>query len=476
VRRERLRSSLALLLACLTAAGSATAAPITMERKLGEEFVAEARRGLPMIKDYRLNRFISGIGNRYVDTLGKQPFDYQFFVINDSSINAFAVPGGKIFINAGLVSRSDNEGELAGVMGHEVAHSHAHHSVRQQEKAAVANYAGLLGVFLMVINPVLGQAALSASMGQQLKYQRDFEREADFIGIDLSKKAGYDPAAMLGLLRKLYEEQQAHPTLLPPYFMSHPLTGERMAYLEAALGKNEWQVERRPPTMEFERMQATARAHSETRRQAVPQYERRLAEAKTDEERADALELIGLLMVQGEEYEGGLGYLEKAEVTGREVDRELGRAYLREGMLDKAEPRLRRVVAKSPGDWDAAGDLGELLYQQGHYDKASRSLQRSHDLHPYRPHVMEALARAMDKVGRRGAGFYYLAGASELRSQAQQAKSYYARAAESMPADDPLRAELDVKMGALVEAEPRIPDSHQRPGRFHGEPVGDLER
>ena len=92
MRRRILRPSLALIVAWSVAASSAMAAPITMERKMGAEFVIQARRGLPMIKDYRLNRFVSGIGNRYVDTLGNQPFDYQFFIINDSSINEISCP------------------------------------------------------------------------------------------------------------------------------------------------------------------------------------------------------------------------------------------------------------------------------------------------------------------------------------------------------------------------------------------------
>jgi predicted Zn-dependent protease len=243
---ERLRAVLSALLAATLSLSPAPAhASISMEREVGEEFVKEARQGLPMINDWEINGLVSSIGRKFVGVLGTQPFDYEFFVVSEDSINAFAVPGGKIFVHAGLIARAESEDELAGVVGHEVAHAHAHHAVRQEQKGAAASYASLLGIFLTALNPVLGQAAIAAAMGQQLKYQRDFEREADFLGFDYAKKAGYEPGAMFALLRKIYEEQKINPTLMPPYFQSHPLSGERMAYLEAAIKRNEWEPMRR---------------------------------------------------------------------------------------------------------------------------------------------------------------------------------------------------------------------------------------
>lgn len=448
---------------CLLVASPVTsvAAPIATERQLGEEFVIEARKQIPLIDDYEINSFVRSVGSRFVAKLGTQPFDYEFFVVNDGSINAFAVPGGKIFINAGLISRADNEAELAGVIGHEIAHAHAHHSVRQQEKSAAANYAGLLGMFLTLVNPVLGQAAVSAAVGQQLKYQRDFEREADFLGIDLAKQAGYDPSAMLGLLRKIYDEQKVNPTAIPPYFLSHPLTGERMTYLESALGTKEWEVDRASADWEFSRVQAIARGNCQTRRQAVPPYERMLSSADKST-RPGALELIGVLMTHGEDYQAAIPYLEEAARDGRNVDRELGRAYLRTGRLKDAGARLGRVIAANPQDWSALADMGETHYQEGAFAPAAELLERSYTLYPYTPSLMETLARAMDKIGRRGAGFYYLAAAAEFRGDSTQAATYYAKAAETIPASDPLKATVDEKLAALEKEKPRVPPSHQR--------------
>ncbi|RMF23031.1 MAG: hypothetical protein D6760_06205, partial [Deltaproteobacteria bacterium] len=202
----RLLSSAGLACCLVLVASHAMAASIRSEREIGEEVVKEARQHLRLIHDYEVDRLVDEVGERLVAVLGTQPFDYEFFVVADDSINAFAVPGGKVFVHAGLISRVESIDELAGVMAHEIAHAHAHHAARQQEKAATANYASLLGIFLSIIHPVLGQAALAAGQGMQLKYQRDFEREADLLGVDYAAKAGYNAGAILRMLRKIYDE------------------------------------------------------------------------------------------------------------------------------------------------------------------------------------------------------------------------------------------------------------------------------
>lgn len=424
--------------------------PVAEERKIGEEVAVEARRRLPLIADYEINSFIREMGGRIVRTLGTQPFNYEFFVVRDDSLNAFAVPGGKVFVHAGLIARASSEDEIAGVMAHEVAHAHAHHSVRQQQKGQVANYATLLGVLLSAINPVVGSAAVTAGMSQQLKYQRDFEREADFLGIDFAKEAGYEPGAMLGMLRKINAQQQLNPTMVPPYFQSHPLTGERMAYLESSLGKSEWEVKTKTASDELLRVQAIARANAQTRKEAVPDYERSLAAAKP-QERPVALELIGVLMTHGEDYALAIDYLEQADKAGRGVDRELGRSYLRKGRLEDARPRLLRAAAVS-ADWNAQADLGDLYYQLGEYPQSVEAYRKAVSAYPWLPDVQQSLGRALNKAGKLGEAFYWYGRAAELQGAPAQALSYYQQAQKSLPAADPLKSDLDGRVEKLAKA------------------------
>ncbi|MFQ5477045.1 MAG: M48 family metalloprotease [Candidatus Binatia bacterium] len=424
------------------------AASIAMEKELGEEFSLQARQQLPLSDDYEINRMVTDIGDALVEAVGHQPFDYEFAVVADDSINAFAVPGGKIYVHAGLISRVSSEDALAGVLAHEIAHVHAHHAIRQQQKSAAGNYAALAGVFLSMINPILGQAAMAAGLGQNLKYQRDFEREADFLGLDYVRDAGFDPSAMLGLLRVIYDEQKLNPTNVPPYFLSHPLTGERMANMESKLRSLEWNLPPAVMSRRLERAATIARAMSQTREQAVPVYERRLSRADEISRPAE-LELIGLLMLHGEEYVMAEKYLSEAEKLGRSVDRELGRALLRRGKYEAARSRLIRAVASDDEDWNALEDLGELDYLQGDFQHAIERLESSFKMFPWRPQAARTLARALDRVGKRERGFFYLATASDLEAKKLQALSYYKQSLPGLEENGEERAKAANRIRAL---------------------------
>jgi tetratricopeptide (TPR) repeat protein len=202
-------------------------------------------------------------------------------------------------------------------------------------------------------------------------------------------------------------------------------------------------------------------AHAQTRREAVPPYERRLATASAAD-KPKALELIGILMVHGDDYEAGRRYLEQAEALGRNVDRELGRAYLRSGSLEEAKKRLQRRVTAEASDYDALADLGEVYFQQGAYDEAVDRLNRSVELFPYLPNVERTLGRALDKAGRTGAGFYHFAHASEVEGEQLTALGYYQKALALLSTDDPLHPKSKDRIAELEKAKPRFP---MPPGR-----------
>ncbi len=440
---------------------------------MGEEFLAQARLQIPLVHDYEVLSFVRELGTRLVATLKDQPFDYEFFVVRSDDINAFAVPGGKIFFNAGLIARVESEDELAGVMGHEIAHSHAHHIVRQEQKSAPTNYAALLGMLLTVIHPALGVAALSAANAQTLKYQRDFEREADFLGVGYARAAGFEEEAIMHLLRKLFAEQQLNPTLVPPYLSSHPLTGERLSNLEAVLGNNEWTGKKLERSYRLKRVQAIVRGLSQRREQVVPEFERMLESASATE-RPLALELMGIMMTHGEDYALARPYLEQARDAGRNVDRELGRVYARLGMSEKALEYLQRAAEAHPDDWNVLADLGRTEYQLKDYEGAKEHLEKSVRLYPYLPEVLRTLGRGLGASDQEGEGFYRFGQASELEGHLAQAHYYYTKALETLPEDHPLRKELSTHM---TEVEEEVGETEPVPHpRRRGDPPRDPRR
>src|SRR4029077_20621584 len=158
---------------------------------------------------------------KIVAALGNQPFTYHFAVVRDARINAFAVPGGYIYVHGGLLLRASNDDEVAGVLGHEIAHVNAHHLARQQEATQLLNYAALLGVLLSVVQPAIGAGAVAANAAVQLQYRREFEQEADYLGAGYMRRAGYDPRGMLDFFKKMLDEQRLTPASAPPYLLSH---------------------------------------------------------------------------------------------------------------------------------------------------------------------------------------------------------------------------------------------------------------
>ena len=184
--------------------------------------------------------------------------------MRDPRINAFAVPGGYVYVNSGLLARAKNEDELAAVLGHEIAHVHAHHVVRQQEKTQALNYAALLGTLLSVVQPAVGALASATSAAVSLQYQRQFEQEADYMGARYLQASGYDPRAMLDFFKQLGDATRVASAGAPPYLQSHPVTDERLNHLEAVLKTQQWAPrDRRPPSFALQRVQALARVRSE---------------------------------------------------------------------------------------------------------------------------------------------------------------------------------------------------------------------
>src|SRR5262249_23365728 len=173
------------------------------EAELGRRFLLEARSQLPLIEDPAVTEYVERVGRRLVGVLGPQQFDYRFYVVQSPELNAFAVPGGYVFVFSGLLARAANDDELAGVLAHAVGHVSGHHLVRQQSEGQVWNYAALLGVLLSAVHPVLAAGAVAAAETAQLKYSREFEQEADYLGLRYATQAGYDPHALGSFFKTL---------------------------------------------------------------------------------------------------------------------------------------------------------------------------------------------------------------------------------------------------------------------------------
>lgn len=207
------------------------------EKRLGEEFMRAARRHWTIIDDADLNSYLQALGTRL---LGKSAAgaDYHFFIINDPSLNAFAVPGGYIGIHSGLLLAATNEDELAGVLAHEIAHIQQRHLPRllaEAKRAQVPRLATVLAAILLSGASgggaqALATAGAAADIQNQLNFTRRFEQEADRLGLSALARAGFDTEGLPAFFERLQTWSRLNEgNTLPPFLRTHPVTSDRIA-------------------------------------------------------------------------------------------------------------------------------------------------------------------------------------------------------------------------------------------------------
>lgn len=203
------------------------------EIHLGQQLAMQVETRMPMLNDWMIEGYVNNLGQHLAQFSRRSNIGYRFRVPNANEINAFALPGGFIYVNRALLEAAENESELAGVMAHEISHVVARHSVEQLERAQKYNLGlGLIGSILgnrsgaLIDLTKLGSQV--AATGFFMKYSRKAERQADELGVYNVYAAGYDPRGMITFFEKLQSLRRQQPNLLNAFFSSHPDIGERL--------------------------------------------------------------------------------------------------------------------------------------------------------------------------------------------------------------------------------------------------------
>ncbi len=238
-RRGRVRRVAAsLLLAVGMATTGCATLSVTEERQLGDQWVRQIQGELILVRDRVVVEYIENLGYSIVQVLGQQPFDYRFYVVEDPAINAFAGPGGHIFVHTGTILASRNVSELAGVMAHEVGHVYHRHVAENFNRARTTSIAHQVGV---IAAGVMGGAAAAqaASLGGGLaataylnSFGRDAEREADAFAVRVMPGAGIDPRGLVSFFQTIQAEGGPG---VPAFLSSHPLPAERIENTSALI-------------------------------------------------------------------------------------------------------------------------------------------------------------------------------------------------------------------------------------------------
>lgn len=219
---------------------------LSYDKKMGAEAALQVEQSIGIYKDSALTAYLNQVGARLVDALGDGPFEFKFSVVDMPEPNAFALPGGYIYVSRGLLSLVNDEAELAGVLGHEMIHVTKRHSVKQMKKSIFPGLLHIPGAIVGVFNSDLGRAINTpVSLGSELflsNYSRKQESESDEFGIKLASKAGYDPNKLAVILNSLSEDVEllTGEEEKKSYFSSHPITPKRVEDIDKEISKLQW--------------------------------------------------------------------------------------------------------------------------------------------------------------------------------------------------------------------------------------------
>ncbi|MCS6786154.1 MAG: M48 family metalloprotease [Thiobacillaceae bacterium] len=283
-------AALPLRAAELPELGEAARAGLTQaqEAQLGREIMRQVRANRDYLDDPELTEYLNDLGDRLAAVSPAPYRQFSFFAVRDPTINAFALPGGHIGVHTGLISAVRSESELAAVLAHEIAHVTQNHVARMLEAQKSASLASLVALAIAILaartDSQVSQAAATVgsalTVQQQLDYSRDFEREADRVGLNILTQAGFAPQAMVSFFERLQAQSRVLETHAPAYLRTHPLTYQRIADLQNRVG--ELPYRQYPDSLEFRLIQAKVWAGEGEPGQALARLESRLAQDARD--------------------------------------------------------------------------------------------------------------------------------------------------------------------------------------------------
>ena len=410
------------------------------EVRISREFRREAKKVLKFVNDPEVERYIDRIGRRILAATGPLSFDYRFFVVDEDQLNAFSVPGGSIYVYTGLIERTKNTDELAGVLGHEITHAKNHHMARASGPDAVS----ILSLLAMVALARSGSGPQAAGMvGQavsatrQLAFSRQLEMEADTLGTRYMAAAGYDPKGTIEFLKILDQERALNPVDVPAYILSHPISQERIANAELVV-KSLGQTQPRPddPTA-LKKVQIVIRMDRANRDDVVHEYEKLVKQAPRNPE---LLYLLGYAQQrQGQLSEARANYEQARKIWPENagLQRDLGRLYGEMGDFVKARTAFDQSLAIEPNEPLTYLYLGEMLEKSGDLRSAVGSYLNAQNLAPLWDRPLYKLGMLYGKLDRPGDGYYYLGRAFALQDEDDKAINNLERAVKILGPNSP---------------------------------------
>jgi len=393
------------------------------ERRIGEEIMRDVNASGDVIKDIEVVDYLQGLGYRLAASSGEAPQKFTFFVVQDSSINAFALPASIIGVHSGLILAAGSESELASVISHEIGHVTQRHIARmiaQQKQDAWQSFAAMAFALLAArSNPQLAgasmQAAQAGAIQKQLDYTREHEREADRVGLQILNNAGFDTRAMPAFFDKLIKGTRFYEGSAPAFLRTHPLTTERIADVRNRVEQIPYRQVTDSPEFNFTR--AKLRATTVSPSQAVAWFRDILDEKKYVDEASQRYGLAVALMRANrlDEAREEVAWLRTKAPRNPMIETLAGNLLVAMGNQRQAESHFKQALSAYPNHRGLIYGYAELLLATNQLDTAIKLLNEKQQVYPDDPYLYELKSQVYTRQGK-----------DLLRHQAQ-GEAYYRR-------------------------------------------------
>ena len=389
------------------------------EKKLGKKVLLEMQGKVEMVRDLTLQTFINRVGGSLVAQVGPTPFEYKFYLINSPEPNAFAIPGGYIFLTTGLLVLAESEHEVAGVLSHEISHVTARHVAQMIERSKRLNLATLAAVLAGVLvgrggkgSEAIAVTAMATSEALALKYTREMETDADQNSLHHIIKAGHDPNGMITFLNKIYKISLTSADKIPSYLSTHPAIEDRISLLENLLQAGQKAAGPFKSVGNFKKIQAKAFVEERDPNVAVTHFQS-MVEANSQD--LNSYYGVGLAYRKMGRLDKSVEVLQQAHSLGSQdldIFRELGIDYFLLGKLDQAIENLEVKQSISSGA-DQNDDLQRLYYlgrayqEKGDLIRALPLFLKIQKEMPEFPDVCNNLGSVYGRANQKGRSHFY---------------------------------------------------------------------
>jgi len=454
---------LCLIWVSLLSASRAHALSVQEEMTMGQEFLVQIRKNFELVEDDFANQFINELGQYLLGPLETKTFPFRFYLIKDPTLNAFAAPGGHIFIFSGLIEAMDNADELAAVICHEIGHVSARHlaqRIEQSKKIGLATMASVLAAALIggqAAAPIL-MGSMAAGLQTQLHYSREDERQADQLGFKYMETAGFDPRGMITTLKKIEKGSWLGTDRVPAYLLTHPTGPERMANLDSLLSSHV-PASGKDEALRFESVFPFVRALLIATCLDPDEAKRRLGQDLDENPDSAAPHFgLGIAHMETSEFDAAIGHFKIALEENPDsvpILNKLAEAYQLTGRNRESLQVLERSLTLDEENRTTLFLLGLTHENLGNYQKAISLMERLAAVPPVSADVYYHLGLCYGRENRLALAHFNFGVHSKKSGKIQEALFHFRKASELSSNDPVMKRKIGEEMGSLLQTKER---------------------